>query len=32
LERAMIVLTIDDEQEVDGRWRAEVLDLPGVLA
>jgi predicted RNase H-like HicB family nuclease len=28
----MIVLTIDDEQEDDGRWLAEVLELPGVLA
>lgn len=25
-------LTIDIEQEDDGRWIAEVLDLPGVLA
>ncbi|HLL70925.1 MAG TPA: type II toxin-antitoxin system HicB family antitoxin [Pyrinomonadaceae bacterium] len=25
-------LTIDLEQEHDGRWIAEVLDLPGVLA
>lgn len=24
--------TIDCEQEVDGRWIAEVLELPGVLA
>jgi predicted RNase H-like HicB family nuclease len=28
----MIVLTIDHEQEEDGRWLAEVLELPGVLA
>ncbi len=28
----MIVLTIDHEQEDDGRWLAEVLELPGVLA
>jgi predicted RNase H-like HicB family nuclease len=25
-------LTIELEQEDDGRWLAEVLDLPGVLA
>lgn len=25
-------LTIELEQEDDGRWIAEVLDLPGVLA
>lgn len=25
-------LTIEVEQEEDGRWLAEVLDLPGVLA
>ena len=24
--------TIDQEQESDGRWLAEVLELPGVLA
>lgn len=24
--------TIESEQEVDGRWLAEVPDLPGVLA
>jgi predicted RNase H-like HicB family nuclease len=28
----MIALTIDQEQETDGRWIAEVLELPGVLA
>ncbi len=28
----MIVLTIDHEQEEDGRWLAEVLELPGALA
>jgi predicted RNase H-like HicB family nuclease len=28
----MIVLTVDGEQEDDGRWLAEVLELPGVLA
>lgn len=25
-------LTLDAEQEVDGRWLAEALELPGVLA
>ena len=25
-------LTVEVEQEVDGRWLAEVPDLPGVLA
>jgi len=25
-------LTIDYEQEADGRWIAEVLELPGVLS
>ena len=25
-------LTIEVEQEVDGRWLAEVMELPGVLA
>ena len=25
-------LTLDYEQETDGRWIAEVLELPGVLA
>ena len=24
--------TIECEQEVDGRWLAEVIELPGVLA
>jgi predicted RNase H-like HicB family nuclease len=28
----MIALTIEQEQEVDGRWIAEVVELPGVLA
>lgn len=28
----MINLTIEIEQEEDGRWIAEVIDLPGVLA
>ena len=31
-EDAMVVLTIEHEQEDDGRWLAEVLELPGVLA
>jgi predicted RNase H-like HicB family nuclease len=26
------VLTVETEQEEDGRWIAEVRDLPGVLA
>jgi predicted RNase H-like HicB family nuclease len=25
-------LTIEYEQEIDGRWMAEVLELPGVLS
>jgi predicted RNase H-like HicB family nuclease len=32
MNSGMIALTIDHEQEVDGRWIAEVLELPGVLA
>lgn len=28
----MVPLTIELEQEVDGRWIAEVPELPGVLA
>ena len=28
----MITLTVEVDQEEDGRWLAEVLDLPGVLA
>ena len=28
----MMQFTIDVEQELDGRWLAEVLELPGVLA
>ena len=28
----MITLKIEVEQEEDGRWLAEVLELPGVLA
>jgi predicted RNase H-like HicB family nuclease len=27
-----VPLTIEVEQEVDGRWLAEVLELPGVLS
>ncbi len=30
--RDEIKLTIEYEREEDGRWLAEVLDLPGVLA
>lgn len=31
--RAMVMnLTLECEQEVDGRWIAEVPELPGVLA
>ncbi|MDG4574420.1 MAG: type II toxin-antitoxin system HicB family antitoxin [Defluviicoccus sp.] len=26
------MLTVETEQEADGRWIAEVRDLPGVLA
>jgi predicted RNase H-like HicB family nuclease len=28
----MITLKVEIEEEADGRWIAEVLDLPGVLA
>jgi predicted RNase H-like HicB family nuclease len=28
----MMTFTIEYEQEDDGRWLAEVLELPGVLA
>lgn len=28
----MITLKVEVEQEEDGRWLAEVLELPGVLA
>jgi predicted RNase H-like HicB family nuclease len=28
----MITLKVELEQEEDGRWIAEVLDLPGVIA
>jgi len=27
-----MVLTVELEQEADGRWRAEVFELPGVMA
>lgn len=27
-----VVFTIETEQEVDGRWLAEVIELPGVVA
>ena len=27
-----MILTVEIEQEQDGRWIAEVLELPGVLA
>lgn len=30
-ESPVLKLTIDCEQEEDGRWLAEVLELPGVL-
>jgi predicted RNase H-like HicB family nuclease len=30
--RPLMHLTIESEQEVDGRWLAEVPELPGVLA
>lgn len=29
--RNILELTIESEQEEDGRWIAEVLELPGVL-
>lgn len=32
LWRATMDLTIETEQETDGRWLAEVPELPGVLA
>lgn len=28
----MMTYTVEYEQETDGRWLAEVLELPGVLA
>ena len=27
-----VVFKVETEQEVDGRWLAEVVDLPGVMA
>lgn len=27
-----MILKVDTEQETDGRWIAEVLELPGVMA
>jgi predicted RNase H-like HicB family nuclease len=27
-----VILTVDVEQETDGRWIAEIMELPGVLA
>ena len=32
MEEQLIRFTIEYEQEEDGRWLAEVLELPGVLA
>jgi predicted RNase H-like HicB family nuclease len=32
LEGKLIQFTIDCEQEEDGRWIAEVIELPGALA
>ena len=31
-EGAAVTFKVDIEQEEDGRWIAEVMDLPGVLA
>lgn len=31
LKRSLMPLTIEVEQEEDGRWLAEVTELPGVL-
>ena len=28
----MITFSVESEQETDGRWLAEVVELPGVLA
>ena len=30
--QGLLLLTIDVDREEDGRWIAEVLELPGVLA
>ena len=27
-----VLFTIETEQEIDGRWIAEIVELPGVLA
>jgi predicted RNase H-like HicB family nuclease len=32
MRRTGVRFTIETEQEVDGRWIAEVCELPGVLA
>ena len=32
MEQQPFLLTVEYEQEEDGRWLAEVLELPGVLA
>lgn len=32
MEQQPVLLTVEYEQEDDGRWLAEVLELPGVLA
>lgn len=31
-EGAAVTFKVESEQEEDGRWIAEVMDLPGVLA
>lgn len=31
MEGSPMMLTVDYEQEEDGRWLAEVIELPGVL-
>jgi predicted RNase H-like HicB family nuclease len=31
MEIAMITFSVDLEQETDGRWIAEISDLPGVM-
>lgn len=32
MEEQLVRFTIEHEQEEDGRWLAEVIELPGVLA
>jgi predicted RNase H-like HicB family nuclease len=32
MEEQLVRFTIEYEQEEDGRWLAEVIELPGVLA